>query len=333
MPKKYYVRLLGSFFFLACLFLLQPTPAAAQSTSTLYNAGFASGFRYSANPLFTKDTVIRVYFTLQNQSAADIFGTVRIFDNDTVIGDIPFLIVGDRLVELWTDWTVTPGTHALRATIVDAKKSEIGQPGTPIMLSSASSSIDVQTVPPPAPLKPSAEDARDPASTESKSDPNTIIASGVAETSTSSVAGVLSQTVEQLLSLARKSNFSQSGASSTDSNQITSETNHSLSGQFERLISAFTLALEAKKKTIQTEQADGKPGQPILTEQIKALEDKTFIKIPDNKKPTKELVFSWLISLVILILNTWWLMCIIFLIVLRALWKMWKIVRGKTEED
>ncbi len=354
MNKKFLIPISKLLTLLTIGLLCLPTYAKAESAaSTTLNAGFASGFRYSTNPLFAETKVIRIYFTLQNQSPADIFGVVRVFDNDQAIGDVPFSVVGERLIEQWIDWSVTPGTHAIRAVILNPKKSDIGQPPSSIALRAASSDIDVQTVPttpiisktPASSLATITDDSPGLQNTEllKNSSPTTSLTTKTTAAA-AAVSSLLGQAVEQLLDLVRNS----LGSSATEPTATSSsgeppsnpaanlptvtETKSGLGNQFERFIASLTAGLESKNQSIKSDLQNGQPSDPILTETINALADKTFIKIPENKKPTKQLVYSWLISLTILILNTWWLMAIIFLVILRALWKLWKLVRGHDDD-
>ncbi len=318
---------------------IKPLPVHAETATSTLEAGFASGFRYSKSPLVTSNTIIRIYVTLQNQSTADILGTVRIFDNDQPIGDIPFSIVANRLIEVWIDWTATPGPHSIRATIIDARISKAGESPVAIALSIPNSSIDLQTVPLPAPPTPTStptESSSRPTS-DQPDPPDTVGAASTTSTDTKNdpavtITTLLAAAFEKLLALGKSNTTSSTNSQTATVSSSDQSQPDSIGQQFNAILKSLTSDLTTKNNSLKAAITSGQGTEPILTEPINALEDKTFIKIPDNKKPTKQLVYSWLISIAITILNTWWLMVVIFLIILRALYKLWKAVREQDDD-
>jgi hypothetical protein len=82
---------------------------------------------YSQDPFYTGDR-IRIYTAVYNNSQYDLTGTVEFFDNKTLIGKSDFsLAKGGGLRDVWTDWTVTRGSHRISAKISNAKISLPGQ--------------------------------------------------------------------------------------------------------------------------------------------------------------------------------------------------------------
>lgn len=101
------------------------------------NAGFVNGLWFSRYPFFAGDTV-RLYAALQNNSGFDIKGAATFFDKNEKIGEANFSVVNGRLLEVWTDWHVSEGNHAISVVIAKAFKVEIGKDPAPITLAFAS---------------------------------------------------------------------------------------------------------------------------------------------------------------------------------------------------
>jgi hypothetical protein len=130
------------FILVASLFLPFTTKAATEPVPM--NAGFISGIWYSTNSFYIGDK-IRIYSAMQNNSGFDILGTMNFYDGKTLLGASDFSVVNGQLVERWTDWMVTPGTHNIFAKISNAQKSEIGKPPEPITLATEASATETIT--------------------------------------------------------------------------------------------------------------------------------------------------------------------------------------------
>jgi len=105
------------------------------------NAGFVSGLWYSQSPFFAGDK-IRIYAAIQNRSGFDITGVAQFYNYDNLIGKADFSALNGRLIEVWMDWTAIEGKHSIRVVVVEPKKSEIGEPPTPINITSNTSSVN-----------------------------------------------------------------------------------------------------------------------------------------------------------------------------------------------
>lgn len=101
------------------------------------NAGFVNGLWFSRHPFFAGETV-RLYAALQNNSGFDIKGEAAFFDKNEKIGEANFSVVNGRLLEVWTDWHVSEGNHAISVAIAKAFKVEVGKNPEPITLTFAS---------------------------------------------------------------------------------------------------------------------------------------------------------------------------------------------------
>ena len=107
---------------ISLLFFFLPITISAQTL----NAGFVQGVWYSKSPFFAGET-IRIYTAVQNNSGFDITGTIEFVMNGTAIGETGFSAIDGRIVEVWKDWEVTKGDHAIGASIKEAFKVEIGK--------------------------------------------------------------------------------------------------------------------------------------------------------------------------------------------------------------
>lgn len=101
------------------------------------NAGFVNGLWFSRSPFFAGETV-RIYAALQNNSGFDMKGKTTFFDKSEKVGESNFSIVNGRLLEVWTDWRVAEGEHAISVAITEAFKMEVGKNPAPITLAFAS---------------------------------------------------------------------------------------------------------------------------------------------------------------------------------------------------
>jgi len=110
------------FLIITLLFLVSHIAMA----QTGLNAGFVNGLWYSQTPFFAGDEV-RIYTVIQNQSGFDIIGTVHFLNNNQPLGQSDFSIVNGRLIEKWTDWKVFQGENNISIEISNAKKIEIGK--------------------------------------------------------------------------------------------------------------------------------------------------------------------------------------------------------------
>ncbi|MDP4001292.1 MAG: thrombospondin type 3 repeat-containing protein [bacterium] len=128
---------------IAVLSLFLAAPAFAQDTGV--NAGFVSGIWYSQYPFFAGDTV-RIYTALQNQSGFDIIGRIQFFDVDKVLGESEFEVINGRLIEKWTDWQATAGEHEIYVKLIDTFKTLAGSDPEPINLGSSTSGVDKRFV-------------------------------------------------------------------------------------------------------------------------------------------------------------------------------------------
>lgn len=122
------------------LLILLFLPFAFVSSQGL-NAGFVKGVWYSKSPFFAGETV-RIYTAIQNNSGADIEGKAVFLVDGNPVGEASFAAVNGRIVEVWTDWNVTEGSHSVAARITEAVRKEIGKPPEPIALDSLAAPAD-----------------------------------------------------------------------------------------------------------------------------------------------------------------------------------------------
>jgi len=87
---------------------------------------FVDKLRYSQDSFFAGED-IRVYATLQNNSGFDLQGIIYFDDNEKFIGDFNFFIADGRNIETWVDWRPSEGEHNLLVKISNLKKLEIAK--------------------------------------------------------------------------------------------------------------------------------------------------------------------------------------------------------------
>ncbi len=97
----------------------------AAETKSSRNLGFipSTVIWYSKDPFFVGDK-IRIYSAVFNNSEYDFTGSVEFYDNGVLIGKSDFAVAkGGRVRDVWTDWTVTKGSHKISARIASGKIS------------------------------------------------------------------------------------------------------------------------------------------------------------------------------------------------------------------
>jgi len=79
--------------------------------------GFVEGgIAYSQDPFFIGDT-IQIHTFIFNSSSEKLSGTIEFFDSNTLIGEREFSIEKGGALPISIDWTVTPGTHEIFASM------------------------------------------------------------------------------------------------------------------------------------------------------------------------------------------------------------------------
>lgn len=106
-----------------CIFCLC-IPAIAWGAST-NTAGFVQGLWYSEDILLAGEPV-RIYAAIRNNTGADLSGTVRFFIDDDVITTRRVTALDGRIIETWTDWTPTYGSHDITAELSRVELSTVG---------------------------------------------------------------------------------------------------------------------------------------------------------------------------------------------------------------
>jgi hypothetical protein len=106
-------------FILATLISFQT--ASAQSN----NAGIVQGLWYSKENVFAGEEV-RVYVAIRNNTGSDLKGIVEFYDGEKKLERQNVQALSGRIIESWTDWTPTYGSHNLRATLT---RTELHQTG------------------------------------------------------------------------------------------------------------------------------------------------------------------------------------------------------------
>jgi len=77
----------------------------------------SSNLQFSTNT-FLEGRKIRMYISVTNNSTIDLLGTVRFFDNGSIIGgDQPVSLFGNRADDVFVDWTPGWGSHTIKVQI------------------------------------------------------------------------------------------------------------------------------------------------------------------------------------------------------------------------
>lgn len=335
-------------FLFACLIATAPLPALAAPEGTM-NAGFISGIWYSTNSFFIGDK-IRIYSAMQNNSGYDIIGTITFYDSQNIIGSSDFSVINGALIQRWADWTVTPGTHNIYARISNARKSEIGKNPEPITLASEASTPDTKTATiDPEHLAPEIPSPTEQTSTSSAATTTEIQSENTAEESDpgaiQKVIDIVQKITDQLLGRTSPEENGSPTISHTDTpahtsssvapentttsipNTETAETASSASttSSSSSIGSFFAEKISKKKKRLDEKLAAEAEPKPIgaLAKPLTALQAKIpFIAFPPEYVPSSGRLFSWFLGILIAICQTWWLLLIVFLLILRWIWKI-----------
>ena len=100
------------------IFVLIPTSKILAQTT---NAGFVPGnIWYSEDP-FAEGDKIKIYTLIFNPDTRKFSGTVNFYDNNTLLGTKSFNVSATSTQNIFINWTVTTGDHAIFAQIQNAK--------------------------------------------------------------------------------------------------------------------------------------------------------------------------------------------------------------------
>ena len=290
------------------------------------NAGFVDGLWYSKTPFFAGEEV-RIYTVIQNQSGFDIIGTVKFFNNDKLLSQSDFSIVNGRLIEKWADWKPSQGKHNISVKISNTKKIEIGKEPEAINLAAYTSiteahDIDLDTDGDGIGNKDDLDDDNDGLSDveENKNGTNPLVFD-------KPIVPVEENKVEEEKEV--KDYQVKSDENSTFIDNFIEK-----SKEFADLATEKTIvAVEDTKKFLekQKDKVDEELEQETKEEALKDLP-----KIDESRNPyvasiigsipeLKE-VYSFLLSVLIYILNSWW---ILLGSVIVLVYLIWKIIRRR----
>ena len=348
-------KILFVLFFSFCLLgTIQTANAEPGKEGGTVNAGFVSGIWYSKSPFFSGDSV-RIYAAIQNQSGSDLTGTLAIYDGARLLGEAPFSAIAGRLVEQWVDWKATGGPHQVYAIIKNAKKTAVGGVPEPINLQFASSTpeaieVDLDTDRDGVGNQQDADDDNDGVSDtqEQAEGTNPLITNAPREAAKDNstpepITEALATISEKAAKLAdlvtgRGDSTVEPDAPQTDNSEkspsrvvatLKSIGNAIYEATQKFVVQPVSQKLKQKDAALK-EQINARQGtDPLFADQVKTIEDKTFLKIPEDKKPTLQHIYSWLIGALIYVLNSKWLLLIVGLILLNLLWKIIRLLRRK----
>jgi hypothetical protein len=256
----------------------------------------------------------------------DILGTMNFYDGKTLLGASDFSVVNGQLVERWTDWMVTPGTHNIFAKISNAQKSEIGKPPEPITLATEASATETIT-PTLDPERLAPTTSTD--SSSSSPNPDQPAPLGPKNPESANTLETLVKTIQTLTDklLGRSSETaSTTPNTATDSvpNPISND-NPSSSNTTRGITATISTKLATQKSALDEKLNQEENPQPVtvLAGPLETLAKKVpYFKIPPQYIPSGGRIYSWFLSACIFIVNTWWLLLIVSFLVLRWVWKI-----------
>ncbi len=330
---NFFLKLFCSVFVL-WLFLSGQLVSAQDDT---HNAGFVSGVWYSQTPFFKGDQ-IRIYSAIQNQSGFDIIGQVQFYDGDSVIGQADFSVINGRLVEEWVDWQATEGEHSISAKITEAKKSEVGQEPETITLRFVSSKADVQYADVDTDKdrigdKEDEDDDNDGLSDQEEIALGTNLISADTDSDGVNDKEETGLGTDPLV----KDSFSSGGGQGDGLSNDEAEKYlagsvkgmaETASQKVEGIVEILTEKLEQKKEQLEGEITVEKELRGALEEFLQeggSIDDFASGELREKKNLVWKYLYRWLITALIFVLNTWWLLA---LAVLAAIWFLWKILRA-----
>ncbi len=320
--RKYFATFLIILFF----------PLLAQAEKI--NAGFVSGVWYSRSPFFAGDD-IRIYSAIQNQSDFDIVGKIEFYDKQNLIGSSDFSVISGRLIEGWVDWKVTAGNHSVYVRIAEAKKSEVGGQEEEVELQFTTSSmdelvVDLDTDGDRIGNQDDEDDDGDSISDEEElaqgTDPlnkDLKLEEKNGDTENLNKGNIFSQKSDSQITqdLDKKASPSQKAEIIKNNFQTyvvkpAVKAVNIISRETKKITNVLTKKLEQEKnkveiKTVQIDEA--------LSEQIEEVsQDKNL----GQSKSLLDKIFFYFLSVLLYILNIWWLTLIVVFILLRILWRI-----------
>lgn len=99
------------------------------------NAGIVQGIWFGNGDVFANN-INRMYVAIRNNTGNDLTGTIDFFDNDSKLERKQVQALNGRIIESWTDWKPTYGTHTVKAILSRTQLFAIG---------SSTQSVDVES--------------------------------------------------------------------------------------------------------------------------------------------------------------------------------------------
>ncbi len=278
-------------------------PGNAASASTL-NAGFIDTLEIS--PAIPREGEhARVYGRLRNTSDKDLTGTVQLLENKNPRQQKTVAIAHGDDITVWFDITIPSSPLTVTLEFVNGKTSISGEPSASIYLAFATSSALTITHAGAAPSPPPS------------SSPNSLpLPSTTSSTSSTRTWG-------EILGISSSSPATTSTtASSTLLATVMEKTKTVIDGVSETIIPL----VEREKEKNKEQQASSTP-LPLLEKAAQKLEEKnSFLRIPRDELPSIQDLKAWGYAILLFALKTWWVMLIIYLLLFRSLYILWRRV-------
>ena len=302
-------------------FLLIGNSVLAQST--IINAGIVRGLWYSKVPFFAGDQ-IRIYTALQNQSGFDITGAIRFLDGEEIIGESKFSVVDGDFIKECIDWDVSQGDHSISIEIIDAQKHEVNKDPELIFLNLGALGADEQFA--------DFDTDGDLIGNEEDSDDDN---DGLKDREEISIGTnpLIADTDNDGISDGEEI---ENGTDPLVFEEIEVEEEPETIEQVEKILN-FTKEeaskilqeiierVESNQFVIQREIREETNPKPIFEKSLAAIGSSFgFLKIPEDKIPTWNHIYSWFLGVILFILKKPWLLLIITALIMRAVWKFKK---------
>lgn len=285
------------------------------------NVAFVNSLVYSKNDFFAGEK-IRIYGTLQNYSEFDLKGTANFFEAENFIGSFDFFVANKKSVEVWTDWKAVEGENKLSIKINNLKKLEIGKAPEQVNLEE---SVEVSKI------------------KEVKAEIKEVpVKEAGSQEEKSSVLSILGDIKDNFFDTNKKNSTSTVAQASTTPASLVSniiESSEAIIEKSKQIKDDSKIFLENKKEVIDEQILKDKKIEQAKEELKK--EESTTSEAEEQKKtegityytasligamPNLKEAYSYILAILIFILNSWW---ILLGTIAVLLWLLVKMVRKR----
>lgn len=274
-------------------------PAAAQDTPLL-------NVRFSGAPVIFDtpqniDDAVRVYGTLHNDSPEDVSGLIRCTSADEAFSTLSFVVARSSTVRVWCDARIRTSTQEIRQEITQIWQNSLGK------------------------------NSQEASLLFSASLPLTIKIPLIIRTSSFEGATATSAMVRSVLSAEAMATNQPEARPISPALAVGTEKDlvpHSVQTSSTSFISyPGTFIGSIQRIVAQARNFFAKPAVLVAYSAQKINEQQKFVTFSAGTVPTVEFVKSWLIRSVGWVLTTWWVMILLYFVIFRALYRLWRRAR------